>query len=410
MSLLSLLSEFTRDLRQQKLRTVLTIFGIMWGTATIIVLLAFSMGFRDQIVYSMRGMGDEIVILWPGTTSKAYEGYGVGRRIHFRESDAWLLQQQISDIDEICPEYTRWGQEIRYGDRVNSLNVGGIYPNYGDMRNIFPKEGGRWINDIDIEQRRRVIFLGDKVHEILFNGEDAIGKHVSVNGIPFMVIGVMEPKMQNSSYSARDQDRTFIPATTFSALYGTERIHNIIYTPVDPTIYEEIHEQIRQVLSRKYRFDATDMDAISIWDTNEFWKFSVYFFLGMNLFMGMIGAFTLAVGGIGVANIMFVVVQERMPEIGIRRSVGAKRRNIMTQFFAETFFVVALGGVLGYLIGWLVIQAMQYIPISEYVGTPQFTPEVGIGAFAVLAIVGLAAGLMPARRASRLDVVECLRH
>jgi putative ABC transport system permease protein len=409
MSILSLLTEFIRDIRQQKLRTTLTVFGIMWGTATIIVLLAFSMGFRDQIIYSMRGMGDEIVILWPGTTSKAYEGYGIGRRIQFRESDAWLLQKQIPEILEIGPEYTRWGQEIRYDDRVNSLNVGGVYPNYGNMRNIFPQEGGRWLNDIDIEQRRRVIFLGDKVHEVLFNGEDAIGKYVYINGVPFMVIGIMEPKLQNSSYSARDQDRTFIPATTFSALYGTERINNIIYTPVDPAVYEEVHGQIRQVLSRKYRFDVSDMDAISIWDTNEFWKFSVYFFLGMNLFMGMIGAFTLAVGGIGVANIMFVVVQERMPEIGIRRSVGAKRWNIMTQFFAETFFVVALGGVLGYMIGWGVIQAMQYIPISEYVGTPQFTPSVGIGAFAVLAFVGLAAGLLPARRASRLDVVECLR-
>jgi putative ABC transport system permease protein len=409
MSILSLLTEFIRDIRQQKLRTTLTVFGIMWGTATIIVLLAFSMGFRDQIIYSMRGMGDEIVILWPGTTSKAYEGYGIGRRIQFRESDAWLLQKQIPEILEIGPEYSRWGQEIRYGERVNSLNVGGVYPNYGGMRNIFPQEGGRWLNDIDIEQRRRVIFLGDKVHEVLFNGEDAIGKYVYINGVPFMVIGIMEPKLQNSSYSARDQDRTFIPATTFSALYGTERINNIIYTPVDPTVYEEVHGQIRQVLSRKYRFDVSDRDAISIWDTNEFWKFSFYFFLGMNLFMGMIGAFTLAVGGIGVANIMFVVVQERMPEIGIRRSVGAKRWNIMTQFFAETFFVVALGGVLGYLIGWVVIQAMQYIPISEYVGTPQFTPSVGIGAFAVLAFVGLAAGLLPARRASRLDVVECLR-
>ena len=123
----------------------------------------------------------------------------------------------------------------------------------------------------------------------------------------------------------------------------------------------------------------------------------------------MIGTFTLAVGGIGVANIMFVVVQERMREIGIRRSVGAKRLNIMIQFFTETFFVVGLGGVLGYGIGWLVIQGMQFIPIKEYVGTPQFTPIVGIGAFVVLAVVGLVAGLMPARRASRLDVVECLR-
>lgn len=409
MSIFSLLTEFTRDLRQQKLRTALTVFGIMWGTATIIVLLAFSMGFRDQIIYSMRGMGDEIVIVWPGTTSKAHQGYGIGRRIQLRESDVWLLQKQIPDIHEIGPEYSRWGQEIRYGDRLNSLNIGGVYPNYGDMRNIFPQEGGRWLNEIDIEQRRRVIFLGDKVHEILFNGDDAVGKYVSINGMPFMVIGVMEPKLQNSSYTARDQDRTFIPATTFSALYGTERINNIIYTPVDPRVFEEVHTEIRQVLSRKYKFDASDMDAVTIWDTNEFWKFSVYFFLGMNLFMGMIGAFTLAVGGIGVANIMFVVVQERMPEIGIRRSVGARRWNIMTQFFAETFFVVALGGVLGYMIGWAIVQAMQYIPMSEFVGTPQFTPAVGLGAFAVLAFVGLAAGLLPARRASRLDVVECLR-
>jgi putative ABC transport system permease protein len=409
MSIFSLITEFIRDIRQQKLRTTLTVFGIMWGTATIIVLLAFGMGFKDQMNYNMRGMGERIVILWPGTTSKAYEGYGVGRRIQFRESDAWLLQKQVSDIGDISPEYVRWGQQVRYEDRVNSPNVTGIYPIYGDMRNIFPQEGGRWINEIDIEHRRRVIFLGDKVREVLFGEENPVGQYVSVGGIPFMVIGVMEPKMQNSSYSSRDQDRTFIPATTFSALYGTDRISNIIYSPVDPTIFRDVGRQVRQVLSNRYRFDPEDMDAVSMWDTNEFWEFIFYFFLGMNLFLGMIGAFTLAVGGIGVANIMFVVVQERMREIGIRRSVGAKGWNIMSQFFAETFFVIALGGILGYAIGWLVVTGMQYIPIQEYVGTPQFTPVVGIAAFAVLALVGLAAGLLPARRASKLNVVECLR-
>lgn len=409
MSPISLLSEFIRDIRQQKLRTTLTVFGIMWGTATIIVLLAFGMGFKDQMIYNMRGLGDEIVILFSGRTSQAYEGYGVGRQIVLRESDAWLLQKQVSDIGAISPEYSRWGTEVRYGDRVNSPNVTGIYPVYGQMRNIFPQEGGRWINDLDVEQRRRVVFLGDKLKEILFDQEDAIGQYVNVGGIPFLVIGVMQPKNQNSSYNARDQDRAFIPATTFSAIYGTDRINNIIYTPVNPTVYQEVHDQVRQVLSIRHRFAVNDKEAIMIWDTNEFWQFIFYFFLGFNLFMGLIGFFTLAVGGIGVANIMFVVVQERMREIGIRRSVGAKRRNIMAQFFAETFFVVALGGALGYGIGWLVVQGLQFIPIKEYVGTPQFTPEVGIAAFVVLAVIGLAAGLMPARRASRLDVVECLR-
>jgi putative ABC transport system permease protein len=409
MSIFSLLSEFIRDIRQQKLRTFLTIFGIMWGTATIIVLLAFGMGFRDQMEYNMRGIGDQVVIMFPGRTSKAHEGYGIGRQIIFRESDAWLLQRQISDIKDICPEYTRWGTQVRYGDRANTPNVTGIYPIYGDMRNIFAQPGGRFINNIDIQERRRVVFLGDKLKDLLFEGQDAIGEMINLGGIPFMVIGVMESKNQNSSYNARDQDRAFIPASTFSAIFGTDRINNIIYTPSDPTKFTEVHNQIYQVLSSRHRFAPDDKDAVLIWDTNEFWKFTYYFFLGFNLFMGMIGSFTLAVGGIGVANIMFVVVQERMREIGIRRSVGAKRLNIMIQFFAETFFVVGLGGALGYGIGWLVVQGMQFIPIKEYVGTPQFTPEVGIGAFLVLAIVGLAAGLMPARRASRLDVVECLR-
>ncbi len=409
MSILSLLSEFIRDIRQQKLRTFLTVFGIMWGTATIIVLLAFGMGFKDQMAYNMRGIGDRVVILFPGRTSLAHEGYGIGRQIIFRESDAWLLQKQVPEIGDICPEYTRWGTQVRYGDRANTPNVTGIFPIYGSMRNIFAQEGGRFINKIDIDERRRVVFLGDKLKEILFGQSNAIGELVTVGGIPFMVIGVMEPKNQNSSYQARDQDRAFIPATTFSAIFGTDRINNIIYTPANPVTFKEVHDQIYQVLGRKHRFASTDKDAIGIWDTNEFWKFQYYFFLGFNLFMGLIGAFTLAVGGIGVANIMFVVVQERMREIGIRRSVGAKRWNIIVQFFAETFFVIGMGGVLGYGIGWLVVKGMQFIPIKEFVGTPQFTPMVGLGAFAVLAIVGLAAGLLPARRAARLDVVECLR-
>lgn len=411
MSPISLLSEFIRDIKQQKLRTFLTVFGIMWGTATIIVLLSFAFGLRDQMTLNMRGMGDEIVILWPGTTSKPFEGYGIGRRIRFRESDVTLLERQISDIREISPEYMRSNTPVKRGDMINTPNIGGVYPVYGEMRNIFPQEGGRWFNNTDLKERRRVIFLGNDLKELLFNDEEAIGEIVMVGSIPFTVIGVMQPKTQNSSYTQRDKDRALIPASTFSAIFGTDYVNNIIYTPVNPTLSEDVKSQVYQVMSRKYRFHPDDHDAISIWDTNEMWTFMFYFFLGMNIFMGLIGGFTLAVGGIGVANIMFVVVQERMREIGIRRSVGAKRWNIMLQFFAETFFVVGVGGALGYIIGWLLVQGLQLIPdnIAEYVGTPHFAPEVGIIAFLVLGLIGLAAGLMPARRASRLDVVECLR-
>ncbi len=405
----NLLTDFIRNINQQRLRTFLTIFGIMWGTATLIILLAFGMGFRDQTTLNMRGMGDQIVIIFNGSTSKNFEGYGIGRRIQMRETDAAYIKSQVSDIVEISPEYSRWNATIAYGDRRNTPNVAGVHTNYGDMRNIFPKDGGRWISPLDVEQRRRVVFLGNSLAELLFKDEDPVGKTVMIGQSPFTVIGVLVPKTQNSSYSARDEDRAFIPASTFSTMYGTDRINNIIYTVENPTLSENIQDEVRAALSRIHRFDPTDRDAVGIWDTNDFWKFMYYFFLGFNVFLGIIGFFTLAVGGIGVANIMFVVVQERMKEIGIRRSVGAKRRNIMIQFFSETFLIVGFGAALGYLIGWTIVQLMQNIPIKEFVGSPVFTPSVGVISLVVLSFIGLVAGFLPAVRASRLNIIDCLR-
>jgi len=408
MSFLSLISELFQNLNQQRLRSFLTIFGIMWGTATLILLLAFGMGFRDQTVLNMRGMGDQLAIMFPGQTTKPFEGYGIGRPIRYREADAKLLENEIPDIDVATPEYMR-SLEISYGEKKRNSSVGGVYPVYQDLRNTFAQEGGRWLNDLDIEDRRRVIFIGNRLASNLFGEEDPVGKQVMVSNTPFTVIGVLQEKIQNSSYSQQDQDRSFIPASTFSVMMGTEQINNILYTPKDPALAESIQDQVYEVMGRKHRFDSSDMDAIGIWDTNEFWSFINIMFLGINGFLGLIGFFTLAVGGIGVANIMFVVVQERMKEIGIRRSAGARRHHIMIQFFLETFMIIGIGASMGYLVGWLLVESMQNIPIKEFVGTPYFSPQVGLIAFAVLGFVGFAAGLMPAWRASRLDVVECLR-
>jgi putative ABC transport system permease protein len=260
-----------------------------------------------------------------------------------------------------------------------------------------------------LDERRRVIFLGNRLAENLFGEEDPVGKQVMVSNTPFTVIGVLQEKIQNSSYSQQDRDRSFIPASTFSAMMGTEIINNILYTPADPALAPAIQDQVYEVMGRKHRFDPADKDAIGIWDTNEFWSFINVMFLGINGFLGLIGFFTLAVGGIGVANIMFVVVQERMKEIGIRRAAGARRYHIMGQFFLETFMIVGIGASAGYLIGWVLVEAMQNIPIKEFVGTPYFSPEVGLIAFAVLGFVGFVSGLLPAWRASRLDVIDCLR-
>jgi putative ABC transport system permease protein len=408
MNLIQHFAELFRNLNQQRLRSFLTIFGIMWGTATLILLLAFGFGFRDQTVLNMRGMGDQLAIMFPGNTTKAYEGYGIGRPIRYREADAKMLQTEISGIDVATPEYMR-SLSIRYGEKRRNSSVGGVYPIYQDLRNVFEQPGGRWLTDRDLEERRRVIFIGNRLARNLFGDEDPVGKTVMVRETPFTVIGVLQEKIQNSSYTQQDQDRAFIPATTFSAMMGTDLINNILYTPVDPALAPAIQDQVYEVMARKHRFDPTDRDAIGIWDTNEFWSFINVMFLGINGFLAMIGFFTLAVGGIGVANIMFVVVQERMKEIGIRRSVGARRHHIMGQFFTETFMIIGIGAAAGYGIGWVLVQATQNLPIQEFVGSPYFSPEVGFIAFAVLGFVGLCAGFLPAWRASRLDIVECLR-
>ncbi len=408
MSISSLISDLYRNLSSQKLRSFLTIFGIMWGTATLILLLAFGIGFRDQTVLNMRGMGDQLAIMFPGQTTKAFEGYGIGRPVRFREADAWMLRNQIPDLDVVTPEYMR-NLRISYGESRRNTTVGGVYPVYSDIRNIFETDGGRWLNDKDLEERRRVIFLGNRLAENLFGDTDPVGKQVMMDSTPFTVIGVMQDKIQNSSYSQRDYDRAFIPATTFSTMMGTDRISMILYTPRDPALIESIQTQIYEVMGRKYRFDPSDRDAIGIWDTNEFSKFLNVLFYGINGFLALIGFFTLAVGGIGVANIMFVAVQERMKEIGIRRSAGARRFHIMGQFFTETFLIVGIGAAAGFLTGWLLTELTQNLPIQEFVGSPYFSSEVGLIAFVVLGVVGFLSGLMPAWRASRLDIVECLR-
>ena len=397
-----------RDLRAQKLRTFLTIFGIVWGTVAIIVLLGFGMGFKRQMMINFHGMGESIAIMWPGRTTKAFEGFGTGRPVPLAEEDASMLASQVKEIRNITPEYSAEGR-ISVGENVINTSVGGVYPVYSGMRNLIPEQGGRFIDDPDIRDRRRVVFIGDEVRRLLFGEGEAVGRVVFVEQVPFTVIGVMVKKTQNSSYNRMDRDRIFIPATTFRSVMGVDRIQNIIFTSYDPTRSEETLAHVREVLGRRYRFDPTDNDAVFIWDSAEFDRFGFYFFLAFNLFMGLIGSFTLGVGGIGVANIMFIVVQERVREIGIRRAVGASRASITMQFFTETFFIIGLGSAIGFVIAYGLIQALQYLPIKEFVGTPELSLEVAFATAMVLSVVGLAAGLLPARKAAGLNVVDCLR-
>jgi len=402
-------TEFLRDMRAQKLRTFLTIFGIVWGTVAIVVLLAFGMGFKRQLAINMHGIGESVAIMFPGRTTKPFEGFGIGRPVRFLEDDARLLSTQVPAIGRVSPEYSAGDAQVRVGENITNTLVSGIYPVYAEMRSIIAEPGGRFIDDVDMKDRKRVALIGDEVKRLLFGEGEAVGKVVMVDAVPFLVVGVMQKKTQSSSYNRRDQDRVFIPASTFASVFGAVHVNNIIYTPKDPRQADQVQEEVRSILGKKYRFDPTDRDAVWIWDTSMFDKFIFYFFLAFNLFMGLIGSFTLGVGGIGVANIMYIVVQERVREIGVRRAVGARKSSILAQFFAETFFIIAIGSTIGFLFAWGITLVMRYIPITEFVGTPEISVTVALATVVVLAVIGLAAGLFPARRAANLNVVECLR-
>ena len=406
-------SQFVADVRSQKLRTVLTLLGITWGTVAVVVLLAFGVGLENQTRKRFHGLGDRVVMMFGGTTTRTFQGFPDGRSIRLREEDAWILRDQVPEIDRISPEYSRWGTPVRNGRQVLRPNVAGVWPDYTYMRNVIPDRGGRFINQEDVDRRRRVAVLGNEARDFLFPDEgpevDVVGRQIMIGETPFTVVGVMRPKQQSSSYSSRDKDRVFIPGTTHYAMFGQLYLNNIVYQTASAEASRQAGIRAREVLGRRYRFDPADEDALPIWDTTEFEKMFEYLFTGFRIFFAIVGSFTLTVGGIGVANIMFVVVRERTREIGIKRSVGARRPDILRQFFLEAATLTLVGGALGFLLSLGLVRLVSFGDMADFIGTPQISPFVAVITVMLLGVIGLAAGYFPARKAANLDPVDCLR-
>lgn len=398
-------------MRQYKARTFMTMFGIIWGTMTVILLLSMGVGVGKQLRKNMHGIGEGIGIVWPGQTSIPFEGYGRGRGIRLRAEDIEIARREISDIKRISPEFSTWQAAVHLADKRVRPNVTGIIPEYGPMRNVWPDSGGRWINDLDIADSRRVVFLGNNLRDYFFgDNADAIGKYVYINETPFRVIGILLKKTQNSSYNSRDEDRAFIPSTTFEAIFGHRYVQNFIYQVKSPQLSESVQQQLYNVYGKKFKFDPHDKETLHIWDTTEYDKFVFYFMIGFNGFMSVIGVITLIVGGIGLANIMYVVVQERTREIGIRRAAGASGRRIMRTFIYESFIIIGVSALVGFLLAVIIIAIVAAFPTQEYIGQPELSLNVALAAMTVISVIGFVAGYFPARRAANLNVVDCLRY
>ncbi|MBW2716261.1 MAG: ABC transporter permease [Deltaproteobacteria bacterium] len=408
MGSLDTLRQLVRDLRSQRLRTFLTTFGIVWGTIAVSLLLAFGEGLHHQLIKNAAGLGNAIVIVWPSYTSIPFEGMGRGRGVWLDESDMLLLKQHSREIGALSSEYVD-NLILQHGPRRLSVDVSGVHPSYGEMRNVIPKAGGRFINPIDQRLKRRVAFLGDELAETLFGGSDPVGQSIRIHSSPFTIIGVLQPKIQQSSYSGRDKDQVFIPATTMQVITGQKYLENFIFTARDISRTQQANDEVLAILAKKHRFDPKDEEALSIWDTSEQAQFFDTFMLAFKMFLGIVGMLTLVVGGIGVSNIMNVVVEERTREIGIKMALGAKPGSILRQFMLETLIITGVGGMIGLGIAIAICSAVPALGFSDFIGVPTVSLMVGGVTALLLGAIGLIAGFFPASSAAAMDPVVAMK-
>lgn len=409
MNLFMSVKQFFRDLRNQKLRTFMTMFGILWGTVSIILLMAFGTGMQKYQQMRFKGLGENICIYWPGITSKPWKGLPKGRRIRFVSEDAERIKQMYPEIKYISPEFPTNNTMLKSHRNNLVARVIGVWPEFHTMRNIIPQAGGRFINKNDMEQKRRTIFIGDRLAEQLFPGEDPVGQTLQVRGVPFVVVGVMQPKEQNSSYGGRDNRNAYIASETFLTMFSRRYPNDMVIQAHDSESMPRAMASVNEYMSRRYNYDPSDTEALGEWDVTENFKFITTFFAAFRAFLLGIGCLTLVTAGIGVTNIMNVVLEERTKEIGIKMALGAKKLTIMGQFMFETLMLTGIGGFLGFAIAYLIVKLFPMLHLTEQIGTPTIRGFETIIAIGILGIVAFLSGFFPARRAAGMEPVKALK-
>jgi len=405
---------FLRASRVQRKRAFLTIAAIAWGSLSLLLLLAFGEGLRLSLNKGSSGMGRDLAILWPGDTSRPWQGLPAGRPIRPRIEDIELLRARIPEAEGVAGEIHHWAR-ITWGDTLQTARVKGVNVAFGEMRNHIPQAGGRFLNPIDIQARRRVVFIGHDLADELFGRQDVVGETVQIASVPYTVIGVMKPKVMMGNYGGMDSDHATIPITTFKAQFGRDRLSNIVVQPRRPERMPEVLAELHEVLGAKYAFDPDDGRVFGIWDTVETSQITRNMGMGIQMFLGIIGALTLIIGGVGVANIMYAVVKERTREIGVKMALGARRAWITGPIVLEGLLYTLFGGVMGLMMSVGVIVLLNMLPTEgnealQLLGKPTLSPVIGFGSALILGAIGLLAGYFPARRAASVDPAETLRY
>jgi putative ABC transport system permease protein len=408
-----LLGEAYAAMRHNRRRTALTMLGMAWGIATVVMLLAYGDGFGQALANICANWGTKLVIVVPGKTSTQAGGQKSGVQIRFTQDDVEALDTNLPQITHITPTVEKQAN-VQYDNRDFTFTVSGNDPDVLSIRAL--KLGqGRFYNMEDQVQRARVAVIGSEAKEKLFSGRNALGEYIRLDGLSFEVVGVLSAKMQEGN---DDINRVvYIPFTTMSDLKDTHYLDMMWFNYQTPE-YERIEPAVRTILATQHKFSQTDREAVRVFNLmTQLHQFEVIA-LGLKILMGFIGTLTLGIGGVGLMNIMLVSVTQRTREIGVQKALGAQRRYILIQFLAEALTITFIGGILGMILAYAVALSVGRLTFySAFAKNGEagdirliIAPGTLIASTLILGAVGLISGMVPALHASRLDPIEALRH
>lgn len=399
--------EILSTINKNRMRTFLTGFSVAWGIFMLIVLLGSGKGLQNGINNQFRQ--DAVNTMWfgPGTTSKTFEGLKSGREIRFTDEDYEFVRDRLEGVDKISARFYMWqNRVVSYNKEYGVFDLICVHPDFQAIENATMVEG-RFINDIDIKKRRKIAVIGRPVKEALFkNGKNPIGEYIKINNVLFQIVGVFTDK------SERDETRVYLPVSTAQMISGgANRIHNLsITSTLGAKESEEFEKKLRAEFAKRHRFDKEDLNAMWISNTIKEYKMFSNLFLGIQIFVSIIGAFTIIAGIVGVSNIMIIVVNERTKEIGIRKAIGATPYSIVGMILLEAVFITGIAGYVGLLLGIGVLEGVSSIlPENPFFLNPEVDFTIAIISTLVLVLAGTIAGLMPALKASRIRPVVALR-